>query len=329
MLTTLGVVLPIFALILAGWLARRTGLLGPHAVAELNRFVVWLALPALLFDVMARSVGPEIWQPGFLATFGLSSGALLGLTAWLARRRGRPLADAAIDGLNASYPNTGYMGFPLALAAFGPAALGPTTIAVILTVCVVFAGAIVLIEAGLQARGGAEASAEASARRGPVALTVALALVRNPLLVAPFCGALVPLLGFGVPAPVEAFLKLLGGAASPCALVALGLFLAERRGVGPSPGPDQRADRRATARLAGLKLVAHPLLAYGLGRFVFDLPPLALHTAVLMAALPTGTGPFMLAEFYRREAALTADTVLVSTVLSVVTVSAYLALVAG
>ncbi|MEE7478135.1 AEC family transporter [Methylobacterium hispanicum] len=317
MLTTLAVVLPIFALILAGWLARRTGLLGPGATAELNRFVVWLALPALLFDVMARSVGPEIWQPGFLATFGLSSGALLGLTAWRARRRGRPLADAAIDGLNASYPNTGYMGFPLALAALGPGSLGPTTVAVILTVCVVFAGAIVLIEAGLQGEG------RGGGRRGPVVRTVALALLRNPLLVAPFCGALVPLLGLGVPAPVEAFLKLLGGAASPCALVALGLFLAERRG----------AERGARSRhtimwLAGLKLVAHPLLAYGLGRFVFDLPPLALHTAVLMAALPTGTGPFMLAEFYRREAALTADTVLVSTVLSVVTVAAYLALVA-
>ena len=317
MLTTLAVVLPIFALILAGWLARRTGLLGPGATAELNRFVVWLALPALLFDVMARSVGPEIWQPGFLATFGLSSGALLGLTAWRARRRGRPLADAAIDGLNASYPNTGYMGFPLALAALGPGSLGPTTVAVILTVCVVFAGAIVLIEAGLQGEG------RGGGRRGPVVRTVALALLRNPLLVAPFCGALAPLLGLGVPAPVEAFLKLLGGAASPCALVALGLFLAERRG----------AERGAWSRhtimwLAGLKLVAHPLLAYGLGRYVFDLPPLALHTAVLMAALPTGTGPFMLAEFYRREAALTADTVLVSTVLSVVTVAAYLALVA-
>lgn len=314
MLTTLAVVLPIFALILTGWLARRTGLLGAHAVPELNRFVVWLALPALLFDVMARSVGPEIWQPGFLATFGLSSGALLLLTAWLARRRGRPLADAAIDGLNASYPNTGYMGFPLALAALGPAALGPTTIAVILTVCVVFAGAIVLIEAGL--RNGAE--------RGPVARTVALALLRNPLLVAPACGALVPLLGLGVPAPAEAFLKLLGGAASPCALVALGLFLAERRSAEAGA-----RSRQATAWLVGLKLVVHPLLAYGLGRFVFDLAPLALHTAVLMAALPTGTGPFMLAEFYRREAAVTADTVLVSTVLSVVTVSAYLALVAG
>ena len=71
--------------------------------------------------------------------------------------------------------------------------------------------------------------------------------------------------------------------------------------------------------------MVHPVLAWLLARFVFDLPPLLLHTAVLMAALPTGTGPFMLAEFYRREAEVTARVVLVSTILSVLTVSGYLA----
>jgi predicted permease len=100
--------------------------------------------------------------------------------------------------------------------------------------------------------------------------------------------------------------------------VALGLFLAQKSGR-------QSGHRRVAGLLVGLKLAAHPLLAYGLGRYLFDLPPLLLHVAVLMAALPTGTGPFMLAEFYRREADLTATVVLVSTVLAVLTVSGYLA----
>jgi predicted permease len=142
--------------------------------------------------------------------------------------------------------------------------------------------------------------------------------VRNPLLVAPFLGALVPASGLSVPPPAETFLKLLGGAASPCALVGLGLFLAQKRET-------PEGDRGATALLVGLKLVAHPVLAWLLARFVFDLPPLLAHTAILMAALPTGTGPFMLAEYYRREAAVTARVVLVSTILSVFTVSGYLA----
>jgi malonate transporter and related proteins len=318
MLSTLPVVLPIFALILAGWLARRIGVLGAAATTELNRFVVFLALPALLFDVTAHAHWSAIWKPGFIGAFGLSSLAVFALTVAIRRGEGRPLADAAVDGLNAGYPNTGFLGFPLALVAFGPEALAPTTVAAIITVCGVFAVAIVLIETGLRreavgaGRGGSRAS---------IGLAVGRSLVRNPLLVAPALGALVPSAGLALPVPVETFVKLLGAAASPCALVALGLFLAQKRRSRGGQG-------RAAALLVGLKLAVHPLLAYGLGRLLFDLPPLLLHTAVLMAALPTGTGPFMLAEFYRREADLTARVVLVSTVLSVISVSAYLSTLA-
>ena len=319
MLSTLPVVMPIFALVFAGWLARRIGVLGAAATTELNRFVVFLALPALLFDVTAHAHWAALWKPGFIGAFGLSSLAVFTVTVLIRRGAGRPLADAALDGLNAGYANTGFMGFPLALVALGPEALAPTTVAVILTVCIVFAVAIVLIETGLR-RADPGGTGEG---RGPIWLSVGRSLVRNPLLVAPALGALVPSLGLAVPAPVETFLKLLGGAASPCALVALGLFLAQTRRNRNDPGRDGHA--RVAALLVGLKLAAHPLLAYGLGRYVFDLPPLLLHTAVLMAALPTGTGPFMLAEFYRREADLTATVVLVSTVLAVVTVSGYLA----
>jgi hypothetical protein len=315
MLSTLLVVLPIFALIFAGWLARRSGVLGAAATTELNRFVVFLALPALLFDVTAHAHWSAIWKPGFIGAFGLSSLAVFAVTVLIRRGQGHPLADAAVDGLNAGYANTGFMGFPLALVAFGPEALAPTTVAVILTVCAVFAAAIVLIETGLRQEALATGR---SGPRIPVWRAVGRSLVRNPLLVAPALGALVPGAGLELPAPVETFLKLLGGAASPCALVALGLFLAQKRRPRSGQG-------RVAALLVALKLAAHPVLAYALGRYLFGLSPLLLHTAVLMAALPTGTGPFMLAEFYRREADLTATVVLVSTMLAVLTVSGYLA----
>jgi malonate transporter and related proteins len=107
MISTLIVVLPIFALIFAGWLARRIGVLGPHATTELNRFVVYLALPALLFDIVAHARWVDVWQPGFIAAFGLSGALIFGVTVALRLRRPRHLADAAIDGLNAGYANTG------------------------------------------------------------------------------------------------------------------------------------------------------------------------------------------------------------------------------
>lgn len=311
MFSTIIVVLPIFALIFAGWFARRFGVLGPHATTELNRFVVYLALPALLFDIIAHARWADVWQPGFIAAFGLSAALVFGVTVAFRLRRPRHLADAAIDGLNAGYANTGFIGFPLALVALGREAMAPTLIATIMTVCVLFAVGIVLIEIGLQTETG----------RTHLATKVGGSLFRNPLLVAPVLGALVPLAGLGLPASVESFLKLLGGAASPCALVALGLFLAVKRET-------TERDLGSTTVLVGFKLVLQPIVAWVLASAVFSLSPLLTHAAVLLAALPTGTGPFMLAEFYGREADVTANVVLVSTIASILTITGYLA-VAG
>jgi predicted permease len=308
MLSALVVVFPVFALIFTGWLVRRLGVLGPQSTSELNRFVVYLALPALLFDVIAHAGWRDIWKPGFIAVFGLSSLIVFALAVAL-RYRKRHLADAAIDGLNAGYANTGFMGFPLALLVLGQEAMAPTTIACIITVCVVFAVAIILIEIGLQPEG----------KPHRVALKVGSSLVRNPLLVAPVLGALVPVTGLTIPVPVDHFVKLLAGTAAPCALVTLGLFLAEKR---ESAG----ADARAAMLFVALKLLLHPVIAWVLAVYVFHLPPFLTHAAVLLAALPTGTGPFMLAELYRREAGITSTTILVSTILSIVTVSVYVAI---
>ncbi|HVI92148.1 MAG TPA: AEC family transporter, partial [Dongiaceae bacterium] len=122
-----------------------------------------------------------------------------------------------------------------------------------------------------------------------------------------------------MPAAVEGVLKMLGGTASPCALVALGLFLAQRRGV-------SRQDLVTSLPLVGFKLILQPVVVVLLSVYVFRLSPFLTQAAVLLSALPTGTGPFMLAEFYRREADTTSNVILISTILSIVTVPAYLAI---
>ncbi|WP_111429148.1 AEC family transporter [Rhodobacteraceae bacterium DSL-40] len=309
MLPNLAIVLPIFALILAGWLARRSNALGPDATREVNRLVVYLALPALLFDIMANASPAEIWQPGFIFAFSAGCAAVFGITLLVRMRRGRRLADAAIDGLNAAYPNTGYVGFPLVLAVIGPDGLAATLLATILTACVLFGVAIVLIESALHS----------GMRRRDIARRTLSALVRNPLLLAPAVGALVMLSGWPVPKPLETFLDLLGGAASPCALVALGLFLADNAGRRPEEG------RSAELLLVVLKLAVQPAVTWLVAVPLLGLPATAAQTAVLLSALPTGTGPFMLAAFYGRDALLTARVVVATTVLSVLTLSLYLA----
>jgi predicted permease len=112
------------------------------------------------------------------------------------------------------------------------------------------------------------------------------------------------------------FTTLLGAAASPCALVTIGLFLAQG---------EPAEHHGAVWRIVALKLVLHPLITFVLVRWVFDMPPLWAATAVLLAALPVGTGPFMLAKLYEREPATTSRAILISTVLSLATVSVLVA----
>jgi malonate transporter len=310
MLSLLLIVLPIFALIAAGWATRKAGIFGDQAASELNRFVVYLALPALLFDIMAKARWAEIWQPGYIGAFGL--GALLMFVAGMALRLrpSHPLPDAAVDGLNAAYANIGFIGFPLAATTLGKAALAPTLIATIFTVCVLFAGALVLIEVGSQAQ------------KHPlrVVVHVGRSLAKNPLLIAPALGAIFMAAGIDVPAPLDKFMTLLGGAASPCALVAMGLFLAQ-------PRTEKVNATGAVALLVGLKLLGQPLATWALALWVFHLPMPLTHAAVLMATLPTGTGPFMAAQHYRRDAAVTSQVVLTSTILSVATITLYLSII--
>ena len=300
MLAVLNVLLPIFALILAGYLCRRTGCMGETAASELNRLVVWLCLPALLFHITATATLDEIWHPGFIAVISIGSLAVFFATL-LYRLRGRSLADASIDGLSAAYANTGYIGIPLCVLVLGDDGLAPALIASLIVVCVLFTVAVVLVEVGLQRAGS------------PLRVLgrVTLALAKNPLVVAPLLGGVWNLSGLLQPVAMGRFLELLGDATVPCALVSLGLFLAQ-----PQP-----AAARGAAGLVLIKLIVQPALVWGLAMYVFHLPPLWAKAALLLSALPTGTGPFMLAEFYGRDAAVVARAVLWSTLGSLVTLS--------
>lgn len=303
MFHVLSVVLPIFALILVGWLCRRTNRLGPQAASEINKLVVWLCLPAMLFKVTATSTWAEIWQPGFLAAF--TGGCLLVFFATLAWRlmQGRPLPAASIDGLSASYANTGYMGIPLCLLVFGQDGLEPALIASLLVVCVLFAISVVCIEVGLQNE----------KHIGRAIAVVLKALGKNPLVVSPILGGLWAATGIGLPTPLLHFLDMLAAATTPCALISLGLFLAQKQ--------EPQGAQVGAWPLVAIKLVGQPLLTGVLAYQVFDLPPLWADSALLLSALPTGTGPFMLAEYYQREAAVVSRSILVSTLGSLVTLS--------
>ena len=307
MSAVVNVVLPVFALIFLGFLCRKTGRMGPTGASELNRFVVWLGLPALLFSVVATSTWQQLWQPGFIIAFAAGCLGVFGFTLIYRLMQKQPLVDASLDALGASYANTGYIGIPLCMLVLGDEALQPAMVASIIVVCVLFAIALACVETGLHAGQGFNRTLG----------KVSSALLRNPLVVAPLLGGLWAASGLTLPVPLATLLKLLGAAAAPCALVSLGLFLAQ-----PQPG----GTVTGVWPLVGLKLVIQPLITGYLALQVFELPTLWAYSAILLSALPTGTGPYMLAEFYGREASRVSRVVLYSTLGSLLTLSACLVL---
>lgn len=309
MLGTFFSILPVFAIILIGYLAARTGMVPASANRDLNRFVVWIALPALMFHIVATTDWVHLWDTPFVIASLAGSLITFALGMGIGRLRGLDLADMAVDGLNASYSNAAYIGLPLFMLTMGPHAMPYVIIAATLTLMVQFACGVIVIELGHHRHMGL-----AHALRKAV-----MGVIRNPVVAGPVLGFLWWLTGWHLPDPLEQCTRMLGAAASPTALVAIGLFLAERPLV-------EAVSNRFVLMLTSAKLIFHPaitaLIAYpilGMGSFTAAL-------AVAMGALPTGTGPFMVASFYARDGKVTSGAILLSTILSVLSLTAILSL---
>ena len=302
----LNVAFPIFGVILAGYLAGRWRILGGEATGALNAFVSYFALPVLFFGTLARTPVRAVLDPALMAGFGLVVVATFGvgmLSTRLASRGG--LAAMSLQGISASWGNVGYMGVPLCLAAFGEAGLPPAMLTVIVTAVVSMVFGVMLIEL------------EVAAGHGPVRtfFRAAFNVARNPLPMSIALGIVVSAIGLPIPTPAEKWLDLLGSAAAPCALFAIGLFLSDK----------SVKSGLAEAGLATLiKLLLQPVLAFLILPFFVDLNSVAGRVAMLMAALPTAANAFVLARQFDISVEQNTATVLLSTGFSVVTVSALL-----
>jgi len=303
MSAVLNAALPIFGLILVAYLCARFVLFSREATDSLNRFAIYLALPALMFLAMSKITPDQVSQVGFALAFAGGIAITFALGFGLSRWRGRPIANASVEGLDAGYSNVGFMGIPLCLLVFGQISLPAAVIATLFTACVLFLFSIVLIEFDLHS----------GASHWRTVRKVLLSLLRNPLLLAPAAGLVIGLTGLPLPNPIERFVSLLGGAASPCALVCIGLFLAQERVVSH--------DASSIGALVGLKLLIQPAATALLAFYVFDMPLLWSKAAVLLSSLPIGSGPFTIAKLYDLEAGVTSGAILISHLFSVATVS--------
>jgi len=303
LLYVFNVVLPVFLLILIGYICGWTGKLGANASIELNRFVVWLALPAQLFNFAANSGWQTLWQPGFIAAFFLSCLIVFVLVLLISWMRNRDLAAASFDGLSSSYSNTGYMGIPLCALALGQDGLAPAIISTFI-VFVMFALATVLIEVGILSH----------KKPHEIVWSVIKSLCTNPLLIAPVAGLLWAYSDLTLYDPIAQVIAFLAAASTPCALVSIGLFLMQKSTATPTQAWG----------ISLAKLILQPLIAWVIAAPILELPTLWISAIVILSALPTGTGPFMLAQYYKADGSVISRVVLITTVGSLLTLSLFL-----
>ncbi len=303
MTTILGITLPFFAVIVCGYLADRFGVLTAASRIGLNNFVFYFSLPVLLFSLMAHSDLSASFDWGFVGAYLLVSLVLFGAMAWLTPHWfGLSGPEAALHAVACVYGNVGYVGIPLVVIAFGHAASVPVIITLTLDLAVMIPVTILCIEAGRSSQKNVRAALARSFK----------ALYTNPLVIAIVAGTVFNLLGFGLPKVAENFIKLLGAAAAPCALFALGSSLV---------GQPLRAAPLETASISLFKLVVHPALLWWVMFDVFHVDPLWGAAAVVGASMPVAATVFIMAQQYQCYVARSSTVTLISTALSLVTIT--------
>ena len=293
--------LPFFAVISLGYGAGRTGFFTPQATAYLTKFVFYFALSAMLFRFAANLKLSAILDWQFVWAYLAGTIAVYLLATIVAMARGLRVREAAIEAQCAVIGNVGFLGIPMLVLLLGANAIGPVMM-VLAVDLIVFSSLVVILITG--------------SRDGRMSLgilrTVGLGLLANPMVVSISAGLVASSLALPIPVPVNEFLEILGGAATPGALFAIGASLAGKS-----------AERVAVAGWLSLcKLVLHPAAVAVAALLVFDVDPYAAGVMITAAALPVAGNVYILAQHYGVAPARVSAAILLSTGISILTISA-------
>jgi malonate transporter and related proteins len=297
--------LPFFAVIGLGYLAGRTRFFSEEATAYLTRFVFYFALSAMLFGFAANLDLSAIFSWSFVLAYLLGTTVIWLLLASVALARGTGREEAVFEAHTGVIGNVGFLGIPMLALLIGPEAVGPVLL-VLAVDLIVFSSILTMVVTGNRA-------GRVSAQTFGVLLT---GLLKNPMIVSVVLGLFWGGTGLALAGPVNEFMTLLGAAATPCALFAIGASLAGRS-----------AERlQVAAWLSFAKLVLHPA-AVALSCALLGVTGFAAGVMIAAAALPVAGNVFILAQHYQVAPQRVSTAILLSTAASVLTVTAVIALI--
>lgn len=300
--------LPFFLVVGLGYGSGRTGFFTEAATAWLTKFVFYFALSAMLFRFSANLSFAEVFDWTFVAAYLWGTAFVYLVATLVALLRRLSVEETAIEAQCAAIGNTGFLGVPMLTLLLGQAAIGPVML-VLAVDLIVFGSLVVILVTG--------------SRDGRMSLgilrTVGLGLVKNPMIVSIVLGFAWSGLRLPIPESMNQFLSILGGAATPGALFAIGASLASKS-----------AERPLVAGwLSFCKLVLHPAFVAVAALLLFPVEPFAAAVMISAAALPVAGNVYILAQHYRVAPHRVSASILISTACAVVTVSLVIGWVSG
>jgi len=319
MLDVLRVTFPFFALVLCGYWAARRQMLPFEAIPGLNGFVLFFALPCMLFQFGAKTPIAQLLDASAFFMYLFCALVMVAFVVAITLNKRFGWNDAAFGVLVGAFPNTGFMGVPLLVALLGTAAAGPAIVTIVIDMVITTSLCIALSRLDGAGQQGV----------GQAAKNALLGVVKNPLPWAILLGTLFSAFQIELPGPVEKTVGLLGDAASPVALFTIGAVLARSQKIAhhEQHGPLTWKDY---VPVALIKLFLHPVLVLvvGLAAISMGLPidAFALKVMVLVAALPSASNVAMLSERFGADNGRIARIILVSTAAAFLTFSGAVAL---
>lgn len=292
--------LPFFALIGLGFWAGRSKFFSAEATAYLTKFVFYFALSAMLFRFSANLSLAEVWDTRLAVAYLWGTFFVWGVAMIVGFLRGLDLSTTGIEAQCAVIGNTGFLGVPMLTLLIGPEAIGTILLALAIDL-IVFSSLIVIL---ITVARGEQAPLKALKAIG-------LGLLKNPMIVAIVGGFVWSGLSIPIPAPMNDFLGILGAAATPGALFAIGATLALTQ-------PDKI---QIAGWLSFCKLVLHPLFVGFAALVLFKVDPYRAGVIIAVSSLPVAGNIYMLAQHYGVAAVRVSTAILVSTAASILTVS--------
>jgi hypothetical protein len=301
--------LPFFGLIFLGVAAGKLKKIPASGLAWMQFFIIYIALPALFFRLLAKTPIEELTNIGYVAatTFATYCAFAIAFCVGVLASRGN-IPEATIQALAGAYSNIGYMGPGLTLAVLGPAAAVPTALVFCFDNILLFTLAPLMM-----AIGGTDNEPPLT-----TVITVLKRIFTHPFILATIAGVLAAAVEFQPPQPIETLLTFLSNAAAPCALFAMGVTVALQ--------PMGRIPLELPVILA-VKLVVHPLIVLLLLNWVGGFDPAWVATAVLMACLPPAANVFVIAQQYQVYIQRASSAILIGTIASTVSVSVFIYLI--